>query len=125
MLKIQKKAIKIDDENLVKLLIKEKADYLQKYPNDENVFHTSAFYNEDTNIMKLFVQEFKSKSINLKDYLEGKNAHQQTPLHAAARKNATKIAEYLICEHEVDKEALDYKKRTPLTIAAEFSMNFF
>ena len=48
-----------------------------------------------------------------------------TPLHAAARKNATKIAEYLICEHEVDKEALDYKNRTPLTIAAEFSTNFF
>ena len=49
--------------------------------------------------------------------------HKQTPLHYAAKSDSTQIAEYLITELKVNKEARDYKQRTPLLIAAEYGKN--
>jgi hypothetical protein len=42
-------------------------------------------------------------------------------LHVAARHNSTLVAEYLINELNVNKEALDLKYRTSLFLAALFS----
>ena len=57
---------------------------------------------------------------NLKEYLEAKTSdnHFQTPLHIAAIKGSTAIAEYLISHLHVNKKVLDYKNRTPLALAA-------
>lgn len=50
------------------------------------------------------------------------NIEKQTPLHYAAKEGSSAVAECFIGEYDVNKEALDYKSRTPLFIAAEFSM---
>lgn len=50
-------------------------------------------------------------------------AEKQTPLHYASKENSCSIAECLITEYKVNKEAKDYKDRTALFIAAEFSKN--
>jgi ankyrin repeat protein len=63
-------------------------------------------------------------NIKLKDYIDGKsNKELQTPLHKAAMFGAKNVAECLISEYGVNKEAMDYKNRTPLYIAAEYSKN--
>ena len=54
--------------------------------------------------------------------LESKSfVDQQTALHYAAKEDSCAIAECLITEYNVDKEARDHKNRTPLFIAAEVS----
>ena len=45
----------------------------------------------------------------------------QTPLHIAAKNGSKAIADALITKYEVEKECYDYKHRTPLFIAAEYS----
>jgi ankyrin repeat protein len=88
-----------------------------------NVFHVVS-ENENTGVLKMLVEEFKGK--NLKEYLEAKTSdnHFQTPLHKAAIKGSTAIAEYLISHLHVNKEVLDYKNRTPLALAARYSNKF-
>jgi hypothetical protein len=46
----------------------------------------------------------------------------QTPLHYAAKKGSDEVVECLITEYNADKEAKDYLNRTPIYLAAEFSM---
>jgi hypothetical protein len=48
-------------------------------------------------------------------------AENQTPLHLAAKEGSKAVVESFISEYNVNKEALDYKNRTALFIAAEFS----
>jgi hypothetical protein len=45
----------------------------------------------------------------------------QTPLIYAAKLNSCEVAEFFITELNAYKEARDYKSRTPLFVAAEFS----
>ena len=106
------------------MLIDKNANYTEKQNNGANLFHTSVFYNDNSNIMKLLVEALISKNneIDLKQYLEGVTDHKQTPLHTASRYNKPLIIEYLIYDLGVNKEAKDHKNRTPLTIAAEFGV---
>ena len=65
-----------------------------------------------------------ASGIKLKDYIDGKsNKELQTPLHKTAMFGAKAVAESLISDYGVNTEAIDYKSRTPLYIAAEYSKN--
>ena len=50
---------------------------------------------------------------------ESKKAY--TPLHIAAMNGSISIIESLIHDYGVEKEMIDYKNRTPLHVAAEYS----
>ncbi len=106
----------------LKLLIDKNANFKEKLESGANLLHIAAFFNDDPNIIKLLVENLKSKNINVNEYAEGVNLHKQTPLHSAARGNKYLIIEYLINELGANKEVEDYKYRRPLAIAAEFSI---
>ena len=58
----------------------------------------------------------------LEDYIDCRsNKELHTPLHRAAMFGSKAIAESLIVDYNVNREAVDYKNRTPLYIAAEYS----
>ena len=64
--------------------------------------------------------------MDLKSYLNSTTSDKlQTPLHLAAMYGSRAVAECLISDFEVNKEARDYKDRTPLFIAAEYSKQLF
>ena len=59
--------------------------------------------------------------MNLKEYMNFKSKKLYTPLHIAAMYGSVSIAECLISDFRVTKESCDYKERTPLYVAAEYS----
>ncbi len=62
----------------------------------------------------------------MEQLLEGRSTFEkQTPLHFASKEGSCSVAECFIKEFNADKEAKDYKNRTPLFIAAEFSMFYY
>jgi ankyrin repeat protein len=111
------KAIKLKNEKLARLLLDRKIEYSIKNKNNFNVFHVIAKYNS-INILKILIKYLDAEVVK---FSEEEGQHKQTPLHIAAKYDSVEVAEYLINELKVDKEANDYKLRTPLFIAAEFS----
>ena len=85
-----------------------------------NAFHVIAKYNS-INILKFLANELKKWTYLEKEADFPEEQHKQTPLHIAAKFDSVEVADYLINELKANKEANDYKLRTPLFIAAEFS----
>jgi ankyrin repeat protein len=61
-------------------------------------------------------------NLELKEHVNLQSTkHSYTPLHVAAMSGSVSIVECLINEYEAEKELIDYKNRTPLHEAAEYS----
>jgi ankyrin repeat protein len=107
-------------------LLDKKIEYLIKNKNGFNIFHLISKLNS-INILKIVVNEIKKNIFGefenlILAYIDCHGGqHSQTPLHIAAKSDSVEVADYLINELKVNREALDYKLRTPLLIAAEFS----
>ena len=109
---------------MVELLLSYEISLTQKNKYGLNVFHVVS-ENENLTILKLIINSMvvkKLKAENINDYLEATTIERcYTPLHLAAKKGSNSIAEYLISNLNINKEVLDYKGRTPLALAAQYS----
>jgi ankyrin repeat protein len=112
----------------VKLLLDNNVNFYDKNKDGFNIFHIIA-QNDNLNILKMIADEFKKNTSILLTYNVTPHGHvnayggehRQTPLHLIAKTSSTLMAEYLINELKANKEVRDYKYRTPLAIAAEYS----
>lgn len=115
---------------MIKLLLKNNIGFTEANNYGYNVFHIIA-KKDNISILLMIVNEFERKSfikqgkLRINDYINSPSIlDNQTPLHIAAKNNSVLVAEYLIKNLDADKEAKDYKNRTPLAIAAEFSISY-
>jgi ankyrin repeat protein len=101
--------------DLVEYLLKKNADFKQINKMGSNIFHMCA-KNQKADITRAIADRFGSKE-NLFQYLEKEtNREKQRPLHFAAKEGSMLVADCLISFYKVNKEALDYKNRTPVIL---------